>query len=430
MEEIDDIIAAAEEEAPEIPDEEENVFSWTLEDGAAVKQADRHAFLYRETIVPPEIGEYFGAPGLLPGTKKRIVLWHGDARYDAFIEKTRHPVPKTRMIWRQEFAAVLAQEYPQWLEYFRKSRTETGDTPSIRFFKKETAGHFGVDLEGVRPEKAAGEFRVPLAPGDTVDNDTIRAVFRCSLLGPMRWSPATNSLVLVSDHTQPGNEDQWIGKVFHFTGMGTVDDQGPLTRHNRTLAGSRESGARLFLFEVFEPGKYVFIGEAGLMDSPYRSRQAGTGAGARDVWVFPLQLAGHKNPPLIEQEVPGAAGEPARKRVRVISHNKAGAPGEFTQGKTTADSPSADLLEPDRIVSEYARRSANGLCQLCGMPAPFAGNDGMPYLEIHHIIPLREGGADSIGNVAALCPNCHRKMHVLNLQADVQKLKDRIAPRA
>ena len=76
----------------------------------------------------------------------------------------------------------------------------------------------------------------------------------------------------------------------------------------------------------------------------------------------------------------------------------------------------------DRYVSEYAKQRANGICQLCNFPAPFIDRDGKPYLESHHIIWLADGGEDSISNTVALCPNCHRKMHALNLDEDVKKL--------
>ena len=35
---------------------------------------------------------------------------------------------------------------------------------------------------------------------------------------------------------------------------------------------------------------------------------------------------------------------------------------------------------------------------------------------------LSEGGLDSIDNCVALCPNCHRKMHVVNDPKDKQVL--------
>lgn len=76
----------------------------------------------------------------------------------------------------------------------------------------------------------------------------------------------------------------------------------------------------------------------------------------------------------------------------------------------------------DRHVSEYAKCRAKGLCQLCGKPAPFYDKNGRPYLEAHHIIKLADGGVDSIQNVVGLCPNCHRKMHCLNLKEDVDIL--------
>ncbi|MBC8673865.1 HNH endonuclease [Aeromonas hydrophila] len=44
--------------------------------------------------------------------------------------------------------------------------------------------------------------------------------------------------------------------------------------------------------------------------------------------------------------------------------------------------------------------------------APFNRvSDGTPYLEVHHIQPLANGGEDTIQNTMALCPNCHRKRH-------------------
>lgn len=75
----------------------------------------------------------------------------------------------------------------------------------------------------------------------------------------------------------------------------------------------------------------------------------------------------------------------------------------------------------DLSIVQQAKEIANGICQLCKSAAPFE-NNGEPYLEVHHVKWLADGGADSIKNVVALCPNCHRKMHILNLAEDVTKL--------
>lgn len=65
--------------------------------------------------------------------------------------------------------------------------------------------------------------------------------------------------------------------------------------------------------------------------------------------------------------------------------------------------------DPD--VGIYAKKRANGICECCELKAPFIKQDGTPYLETHHLIPLAEGGEDSIQNVCAVCPNCHRRLH-------------------
>jgi 5-methylcytosine-specific restriction protein A len=37
--------------------------------------------------------------------------------------------------------------------------------------------------------------------------------------------------------------------------------------------------------------------------------------------------------------------------------------------------------------------------------------DGIAYLETHHLIPLFQGGEDKIDNVCTVCPNCNRELH-------------------
>ncbi|HNG81881.1 MAG TPA: HNH endonuclease signature motif containing protein [Burkholderiaceae bacterium] len=65
---------------------------------------------------------------------------------------------------------------------------------------------------------------------------------------------------------------------------------------------------------------------------------------------------------------------------------------------------------PD-VVAEVLWR-ADGYCEYCRCPAPFSRRtDKSPYLEVHHIKMLAEGGEDTVDNAVALCPNCHRQAH-------------------
>lgn len=66
----------------------------------------------------------------------------------------------------------------------------------------------------------------------------------------------------------------------------------------------------------------------------------------------------------------------------------------------------------DPAVVAYALKRANGKCEECGNNAPFISlSTGLPFLEVHHEIFLSQGGSDTVDNVKALCPNCHRKKH-------------------
>ena len=77
---------------------------------------------------------------------------------------------------------------------------------------------------------------------------------------------------------------------------------------------------------------------------------------------------------------------------------------------------------PDRKAvtgSSYVRDSgvrievlqrAAGSCEWCGAEG-FRTAAGQLYVETHHVVPLAEGGADRVWNVAALCPNHHREAH-------------------
>lgn len=89
-----------------------------------------------------------------------------------------------------------------------------------------------------------------------------------------------------------------------------------------------------------------------------------------------------------------------------------------------------DAIDMDRYLIEdfpVARKiikESNGKCELCGEQAPFNYRDGTPYLESHFVQWLSEGGSPTIDNVVALCPNCHKKIHVLHLQSDLVKLRE------
>lgn len=73
----------------------------------------------------------------------------------------------------------------------------------------------------------------------------------------------------------------------------------------------------------------------------------------------------------------------------------------------------------DPAVKAYVLKLAGGLCELCLSEAPFIDQNGCPFLEVHHVRPLAEGGSDRVSNLVAVCPNCHRAVH---LSSDAEDL--------
>lgn len=65
----------------------------------------------------------------------------------------------------------------------------------------------------------------------------------------------------------------------------------------------------------------------------------------------------------------------------------------------------------DPLVKAWVLKQADGVCECCGKDAPFETTDGQPFLEVHHVRKLAEGGSDTTSNAVAICPNCHRALH-------------------
>ncbi len=81
--------------------------------------------------------------------------------------------------------------------------------------------------------------------------------------------------------------------------------------------------------------------------------------------------------------------------------------GTRTPRKTTQ---TVDVFERDEQVKIWILSNANGECESCGKE-PFNNIDGQPYLEVHHVKRLADGGSDTTTNTVALCADCHRELH-------------------
>jgi 5-methylcytosine-specific restriction protein A len=264
-----------------------------------------------------------------------------------------------------------------------------------------------------------------LQQGETIDNRRLSETFQCGTQGGMRRSLTTNTLVLVSDHTKTVYQDRWdTSEVLRYTGMGLTGDQS-LDKQNKTLAESPQNGVEVYLFEVLEKGAYWFRGQVELAEEPYQETQADKNGDMRRVWIFPLILSEKDQAVLLPLGVIKKNEERKGKSASRLTDAELQKRIELSSGWSQIRRVSTTYYERNQNVVEMIKRTAGGHCQLCGKPALFKDRYGRPYLESHHIEWLSKGGSDSVENTVALYPNCHRKMHVLNLESDKDVLRQR-----
>lgn len=95
--------------------------------------------------------------------------------------------------------------------------------------------------------------------------------------------------------------------------------------------------------------------------------------------------------------------------------------------RPTTTTSAITQYQRDAAVKAWVLQQAHGKCESCGQAAPFNGSDGLPFLEVHHIRQLADNGSDTVTNVVALCPNCHREAHYgENSRTMVSQLYERV----
>ncbi|APC78881.1 TPA: HNH endonuclease [Clostridium botulinum] len=269
-------------------------------------------------------------------------------------------------------------------------------------------------------------FDPGLELGDIITNDSMRKIFVCGNMGGMRRSKSTNTLIIISDHTKGLYEDKWVGDVLYYTGMGKREDQDINSSQNRTLNESNNNGVDVFLFEVFKANNYIYRGQVKLLEKPYQEKQKDEDGILRNVWIFPV-IPMHNHKVSIDKKIINENyAKKERKAKRLSNKELQDKAKESQSSKTSIRTTTTQTYERNAFVTEFAKRRAKGICQLCNKSAPFNNKGGEPYLETHHIEWLSRGGSDTIDNTAALCPNCHKKMHVLDMESDIKILKGKI----
>ncbi|MDR3388913.1 MAG: HNH endonuclease signature motif containing protein [Rudaea sp.] len=203
-----------------------------------------------------------------------------------------------------------------------------------------------------------------------------------------------------------GYEDSWDdqGATYRYTGEGQVGDM-QLARGNLAISRHIRDGRSLHLFKKVSRagGRYRYIGEmqcAGTLSA------VGTDGKGNKRQLIQFDLV--KLRAILNAE----EGEDL-----VASHQDTDIASLRRRAYLDVDPPALGksairvLYQRSRDVVRYALARANGTCECCGVVAPFVRLDETPYLEVHHVDRVSDGGLDRPNRVAAICPTCHRRIH-------------------
>lgn len=82
----------------------------------------------------------------------------------------------------------------------------------------------------------------------------------------------------------------------------------------------------------------------------------------------------------------------------------------LAEGRPVSYSYKGEQKYRDPRVRAIVLARSGGICELTSVPGFQMVNGGV-YLETHHIVPLSEGGPDTVENVIALSADAHRRAH-------------------
>lgn len=115
---------------------------------------------------------------------------------------------------------------------------------------------------------------------------------------------------------------------------------------------------------------------------------------------------------LVARIIPEAAADVGRELARTGDKRKIIARALRAKGKPARNVRQVSDFARNPYVVAAALLRANDSCEMPNCTRErFRREDGSTYLEVHHVIPLAEGGDDTLGNAAGLCPACHRELH-------------------
>ena len=265
-----------------------------------------------------------------------------------------------------------------------------------------------------------------LVPGQVYRRRDLHAEYGGQRQGGIS-TPQAHSMVLLftgeSGHKYGYSDGPHPDGTFWYTGEGQVGNM-HFVRGNAAIRDHAKTGRVLHLFEQVERGFVRYVGEATYIGHHEETAPDRDGR-ARKVIVFELALdaRGSGTPRAKLQDQPPR--EPAQLWRKSLAELRTLALTKAAPDATPKERKTNTYLR-SQTVRIYVLRRANGTCEGCMQPAPFVTPAGQPYLEPHHITRRADGGPDHVRWVAAICPNCHKRVHY---GKDGEKFNEELAAR-
>ncbi|MFH1723241.1 MAG: HNH endonuclease [Elusimicrobiota bacterium] len=333
-------------------------------------------------------------------------------------EPCSHTKSKGVLEWQHEARAAQQGLKQSGIARFQK---ESGRWELVR------GASFQLHFEGLarRGVGAGRKAMIPFAPG----KEYVRREVHHALGGQAQYgisTPARHPVILLFSGPSGGKHgwfDRWTEDGFYlFAGEGQKGEAG-LAKGNLAVENHWKDGKDLHLFEQLGRGRVKYVGQMAFVGRHTQYGRDSRGKTRKDI-VFELA-------PI--QDIVGVEEDPAsRSRIEQLWKEspdtlRSEALGDGPDARTPPERKARVCQRSERIKI-YARKRAGGRCEGCGAAAPFADRRGRPYLEVHHMRRLSDGGPDHPRYLAALCPNCHRRAHLSKEAPELNRvLLERVA---
>lgn len=201
--------------------------------------------------------------------------------------------------------------------------------------------------------------------------------------------------------------------TFKYTGEGQEGDM-KMSKGNLAISDHQKNNKEILLFESTSQGFVRFLGYGNYVFHHIEERPDRNGE-LRNAIVFHLDIVNTQNIDTAQTLTSKVVEAP--KAVYITKPSKGKSLQQLREIALSSTPTHASTQEKIQSIQNrstaiklYAKKRANGICEGCNEIAPFETKSG-PYLEVHHLTRLADGGADLPQNVIALCPTCHRKAH-------------------